>query len=319
MDIDIFNGDADGIIALLQLRLHQPLKSKLVTGVKRDIQLLKQVEAGKGDQLVVLDISMAKNHQALERLLAAGASVFYVDHHQSGEIPNHPGLTAIIDTRPDVCTSLLVNDYLHGKYRAWAVAAAFGDNLNESAVKAAEPLSLDNDELEQLKQLGVCINYNGYGSTPEDLHIHPADLFKELLPFSSPFEFIHEKADIFQQLQQAYVEDMEKAQHIEPEYETDLVAVFILPNEAWARRISGVYGNYLANKYPQRAHAVLSVNADNGYLVSVRAPLNNKSGADELCSQFETGGGRKAAAGINHLPAAQLSHFIQVFEQQFSR
>jgi hypothetical protein len=27
--------------------------------------------------------------------------------------------------------------------------------------------------------------------------------------------------------------------------------------------------------------------------------LSNKSGADELCKSFETGGGRKAAAGIN--------------------
>ncbi|OYW81954.1 MAG: hypothetical protein B7Z22_14920, partial [Hyphomonas sp. 32-62-5] len=41
------------------------------------------------------------------------------------------------------------------------------------------------------------------------------------------------------------------------------------------------------------------------YVVSVRAPLSNKAGADILCSQFATGGGRKAAAGINHLDAAE--------------
>ena len=65
--------------------------------------------------------------------------------------------------------------------------------------------------------------------------------------------------------------------------------------------MSGVYGNDLANQSPDRAHAVLT-DIDGGYLVSVRAPLNNRSGADEVCRQFDTGGGRAAAAGINKLP-----------------
>ncbi len=42
---DVFNGDADGICALLQLRLANPLESILVTGVKRDIRLLQRVDA----------------------------------------------------------------------------------------------------------------------------------------------------------------------------------------------------------------------------------------------------------------------------------
>ncbi|EMI16065.1 phosphoesterase, DHHA1, partial [Rhodopirellula maiorica SM1] len=54
---DIFNGDADGICALHQLRLADPQPSRLVTGVKRDINLLKRVSADAGDQLTVLDIS----------------------------------------------------------------------------------------------------------------------------------------------------------------------------------------------------------------------------------------------------------------------
>ena len=39
--IDIFNGDADGILALHQLRLTNPQKSRLITGVKRDTKLLQ--------------------------------------------------------------------------------------------------------------------------------------------------------------------------------------------------------------------------------------------------------------------------------------
>jgi hypothetical protein len=54
-----------------------------------------------------------------------------------------------------------------------------------------------------------------------------------------------------------------------------------------------------------------------GYLVSVRAPLNNKSGADVLCRQFETGGGREAAAGINHLPENDLDRFLSAFRDSF--
>ena len=48
-------------------------------------------------------------------------------------------------------------------------------------------------------------------------------------------------------------------------------------------------------------------------MVSVRAPLNNKKGADQICRQFPTGGGRAAAAGINNLAASDLAKFTDVF------
>jgi hypothetical protein len=48
-DYDVFNGDADGICALVQLRQLEPRDAILVTGVKRDISLLKQVDAVDGD------------------------------------------------------------------------------------------------------------------------------------------------------------------------------------------------------------------------------------------------------------------------------
>ena len=46
---DVFNGDADGICALQQLRLAEPRDAVLVTGVKRDIALLDRVPARAGD------------------------------------------------------------------------------------------------------------------------------------------------------------------------------------------------------------------------------------------------------------------------------
>ena len=36
-DYDVFNGDADGICALVQLRQAEPRDTTLVTGVKRNI------------------------------------------------------------------------------------------------------------------------------------------------------------------------------------------------------------------------------------------------------------------------------------------
>jgi hypothetical protein len=317
MQYDVFNGDADGICALVQLRLAQSVTSKLITGVKRDIRLLEKLSAQENDRVTVLDISLEKNRTALARILGQGAKVFYVDHHQSGDIPRHPNLEALIDTSANTCTSLLVDHYLKGKYRAWAVTAAFGDNLIASAKNAAHSLSLTETRLKQIHDLGVCINYNAYGDSLTDLHFAPDELYRELAPYTSPFDFIADNSAVYQKLLAGYAEDMALARQTQPEYRTPAIAVYILPDEAWARRVNGVFGNALANQNPACAHAVLSYNAQGGYQVSVRAPLTTKSGADELCSSFTTGGGRKSAAGINHLPLDQLPAFINAFEQKY--
>jgi len=56
---------------------------------------------------------------------------------------------------------------------------------------------------------------------------------------------------------------------------------------------------------------------DGDFRISVRAPLANKSGEDELCMAFPTGGGRTAAAGINALPAAMCDTFIDAFRPRY--
>jgi len=311
---DVFNGDADGICALHQLRLADPADSELVTGPKRDISLLKRAKAHAGDHVTVLDIALSKNRDALDRLLAAGAQVRYFDHHQPGDIPAHPHFEAHIDTDANVCTSLLVNQYLHGRQQAWAVAAAFGDNLADAARQAAVSLGLSADRLAQLQSLGECLNYNGYGETLDDLFYDPADLYRQLRPFTDPFAFIAE-SPAYQTLKTGYQEDMAHAVAVSAAEGHPSGRIFMLPAEKWARRISVVFGNQLAVDSPAQAHAVLTAKPDGGYVVSVRAPLIAKAGADVLCSQFETGGGRKGAAGINHLPESELGRFIASFFQ----
>jgi oligoribonuclease NrnB/cAMP/cGMP phosphodiesterase (DHH superfamily) len=315
--IDVFNGDADGICALLQLQLYSPRSSRLVTGIKRDINLLDKVQADAGDRVTALDISLDKNRQGLHRLLDAGAEVFYADHHFAGEIPQHPKLTALINTDANICTSLIIDDYLDGKFRAWAVTGAFGDNLFQSARDTASKLKLDDGRMDELHKLGTYINYNGYGQSIDDLHFRPDELFRSLLAYSSPFDFIADKSSAYELLENGFLEDIDRARSTKPEFETENIAVYILDDEIWARRVTGVYSNELANQTPSRAHAVLTHNKRGGYQVSVRAPLQNKTGADELCRQFPEGGGRKAAAGINHLEKGALPQFIEKFRGQY--
>ncbi|MDE3271261.1 DHH family phosphoesterase [Pseudoalteromonas sp. G4] len=318
MNYDVFNGDADGIIALLQLQLANPTPSKKITGVKRDIQLLKQVDAKAGDNIRVLDISMEKNIEALKRCLDAGAEVFYADHHRAGDIPSSDKLTAHIDLDANTCTSLIVSELLDKQFHLWAITAAYGDNMIAAANAEADKLGLSQEQKDKLKALGIYINYNGYGSEIEDLHFHPAALFELLLAYSSPLQLIEQKDSIFYQLEGLYIADMDKAQAAEVMFENNAVKVILLEDAPWARRVSGVLGNELANQSPEKAHAVLTHHKDSGYTVSIRAPLNNKQGADQVVTQFATGGGRAAAAGINQLAEVELERFYQVFGDYYS-
>lgn len=320
MHYDIFNGDADGIIALLQLRLADPIDSTLVTGVKRDIQLVSQVKANADDTLTILDISMAKNHAALQQVLESGATVFYADHHQSGDIPDYANLDANIDLDANTCTGLIIDALLAGQYHLWAITAAYGDNLIAKADGLAISASLNEEEREQLKELGTLINYNGYGSDISELHYHPAELFKLLKPYSSPFDAISDTHSPYHQLKHAYQQDIQHAFDSsaggipQTDYQSESLRLYKLRDGVASRRVSGVLGNQLANQKPSSAHAVLTQNSDETYTVSLRAPLNNKQGAGDVCSQFETGGGRAAAGGINALPEDQVQYLIEAIE-----
>ncbi len=309
---DVFNGDADGICALQQLRLAEPLESIAVTGVKRDVGLLARVQAAEGDRVTVLDISLDSNRAALDRVLAAGARVRYFDHHFPGEIPVHPGLECHVETLPHKGTSLLVDEYLGGRHRAWAVVGTFGDNFDVAARRAAEPLGLREAELVRLRDLGICLNYNSYGENLADLYFAPDGLFRRLHPYADPLAFMAEDS-AFAVLSEGYADDMARAQAVLPALDRPRHRLVILPADAWARRVGGVWANALALQSPERAHALLTRLSAGGFVVSVRAPLAHPEGADVLCRAFDTGGGRKAAAGINVLPEADYDRFVARF------
>jgi hypothetical protein len=316
MHFDVFNGDADGICALLQLRLATPIDSVLITGAKRDIALLQRVDAQPGDEVTALDISVVVNRQALLALLDRGVKVEYFDHHFAGELPKHAGLEAHIDTSPGVCTGILVDRYLAGKHRIWAVVAAFGDNLASEAQQLAGPLALDAARLADLRKLGETLTYNAYGDSDADLIAHPSGLYLTLLRCADPFRFVHTEA-VFRKISESRRQDLDLAQQVRPERALAGANVYMLPDAPWSRRVRGVFGNELANHSPELAHAILTPNGQGGYTVSVRAPLAKRIGADALCRQFATGGGRSTAAGIDHLPTDQLREFVRRLDQAF--
>ena len=316
---DVFNGDADGICALHQLRLNTPQPdSRLVTGVKRDIRLLRRLTDIEHASITVLDISLDRNRDALLTLLERGNRIVYIDHHFSGDIPGHPNLEAHIDPAPQTCTSLIVDKLLGGRYRPWAVVGAFGDNLDEAAHEAASSLNLTEDELAQLRETGILLNYNGYGAELADLFFPPDELFRQVRQFTDPLTF-YEESPALRTLQQGYHEDLARARKARPVLENESGRIFELPAAPWSRRVAGVFANELARQKKNLAHALIMPNEDGSLRISVRAPLARRTGADLLCRQFPTGGGRAAAAGINQLPVTMRKQFLTAFTRQFSQ
>jgi single-stranded DNA-specific DHH superfamily exonuclease len=308
---DVCNGDADGLCAVLQWRLHAPAAATLVTGLKRELSLLERVAARAGDEVNVFDLSMQRNHAALLRLLDAGVRVRYFDHHAPPELPAHALLEAHIDCGSEVCTSLLVDRHIGGALRAWALVGAYGDNLAQVADPLALAAGFGEGDRRRLRRLGEAINYNAYGDDEQDVFIPPARLHAILSRYGDPRDMLaHEGiADEIDALRRA---DLRQAISRPPCWQDAGGSVLVLPDEAWSRRVLGCLANELANAEPQRAHAVLTLQRGGGYAVSVRSPLARPGGAHELCSRFG-GGGRALAAGIDGLPEADLDRFVAAF------
>jgi hypothetical protein len=316
---DVFNGDADGICSLHQLRLNDSHpKASLITGVKRDISLLTKIDNVWDSTITVLDVSLDRNRDSLTKLLSQGNHIHYIDHHFSGPIPDSEKIKVHIDPQPMTCTSVIVDSLLQGEYRTWAIAGAFGDNLDETALELAATLNLDDNKVEKLKEIGVLLNYNGYGATLDDLFFPPDDLYRQVHEYKNPFEF-YTSSQSMEILRSGYHDDMTRALASEPILEESQGRIYQLAGEPWARRVAGVFSNTLAREQPDLAHGLIIPNSDGTLRISVRAPLSNRTGADVLCRQFPTGGGRTAAAGINNLPPEQSKAFLNAFLEQFSK
>lgn len=305
---DIFNGDADGLCALHQLRLAEPRQSTLVTGVKRDIGLLARVSPQAGDMLTVLDVSLDTNREALHDALNSGAHVRYFDHHYAGEIPHHPRLESHIDTSADICTSLIVDRYLEGRFRAWAVVAAFGDNLRARAYSHAAMLGMTGPDVGMLRALGEALNYNAYGESIGDLLFHPEQLYRRMQPYADPLAFCAQAPEL-DRLRDASADDLERAAALPIEAVGEMAVAVFLPEAPWSRRVAGTFANELSRQHVDRTVALL-VRRGAGYQVSLRAPEHGAAPMHLLARQFESGNGRTRSAGIQFLPEKDLARLF---------
>jgi hypothetical protein len=134
--------------------------------------------------------------------------------------------------------------------------------------------------------------------------------------YRDPRHFLFDEP-VFNVLRNAYAEDLFRAGELEPYRETDGAAIYVLPDAAWSRRVNGLFGNRLAQADPKRAHAVL-VTKPGGYSVGLRTPVEKPRGAGALCEQFEGGGGREGAAGIDTLSERDFDRFVEALERAFS-
>jgi len=309
----VFNGDADGICAAHQYYLSKPTDFATVTGVKRDISLLKKIKSLQNEIISVFDIAIEKNLTELEKLLNNGCSIRWFDHHVSENIPQHENFTFQIDTSPLVNTSFLVSQYL-GKPSRWAIIGLCGDNISKTAEHLAKDFDLSEGDYSQLYEAGELLNYNGYGESTDDLHIHPADLLTSMASYADPFDYLNNTSTV-NNLRDGMKGDLNQAESIKEITE----GVFRFPDEKWARRAIGVFANRKIKESPDKACAVLIEKQNGGsFLVSVRSPLYSRKSAAELCKKFPTGGGRIKAAGINKLPHDQLSQFVDRFKKFYA-
>lgn len=312
---DIFNGDADGLCALQQLRLAEPVVATCVTGAKRDIALVERVVPAPGDRFTVCDISLESNLEATRRALDAGARIRWFDHHRAGEPFEHPGIERHIDLSAAMCTSAIVDRHLGGAHRAWAVVGAFGDNLGATARSLAAMLELDERATGVLRRLGESLNYNAYGDDVRELLFDPEDLHRRMRGIADPLRFA-EDDPTFGTLEASMQDDLERSSALAPILESASVACFELPDAAWSRRVSGVLANRLAREHPGRAHALLTPSRGM-FTVSIRAPIDAPKGADLVAIGFAGGGGRAGAAGINGLPTEDVPGLLKALRRVY--
>lgn len=322
-DFDVFNGDADGICALHQLRLADPRDAELITGAKREISLLARVnvildtEARQAGRITVLDISVERNRVALERLLDRGAAVQWFDHHEPGQPPVHPRFEPWLDTDSAVCTSILVDRYLGGRYRRWAICAAFGDNMMASALALARlpgPEQVSREaELQSLKRIGEALNYNAYAADTGTAVLAPEELYRQLAGITDPLAL----ADWgpIRTLARMSLEDLQAAMGTGPILDLPRGCAWLLPPTVAARRARGLLGQHLRGVAGSRALLIIAPDGQGFLDISVRCPANAVRPASDFARRYDGGGGRATAAGIDHLPADRLDALLIDFER----
>ena len=315
IEYDLFNGDADGIISVHQYRMFKPKKTNLVSGIKRDVTLLRHCDSIKNTKINVFDISVLSNEEYIDSILKKNNKIIWYDHHETGGRVSADNIKISVDTDPNTCTNIIVDKTLGGIYRPWTICGAFGDNLHDKANELN--ISFNEEQMKIFQEVGETLNYNGYGLKIEDLNAHPKDVLLDLMNYESPFEY-HSKSELFNKIKNQMKLDREKLESSEVLYRSHAGEVLLLPPGQEATRYSGIFSNKKSTDNPDLAFAIITHGNNNTYRVSIRSPQNNPFGASELALRFPSGGGREKAAGINELKKVDLKKFIYNFCQVYA-
>jgi hypothetical protein len=311
----VFNGDADGLCGQHILFLEFGPPSLRVTGLKRDIELLRRLPTDAAGHVHALDISLKRNLPALSVLLDRGnVKVTWYDHHEPGQPPSHPSLELHVNQAPETCTAAIVNAVRGHRHPLWAALAAFGDNQPATGSSLASAGGASAHEAQLLRRAGSLVNYNAYGEVPSDQLFPAGDLAKRMEAYSSALDFCWD-APIFGPLAAQFEADREALQSLSPLADLPRAKAFVVPDAPFARRYAGTWANERALERPEEALAVLHAVSD-GYRVSLRSPRAGGPAASDLAMEFG-GGGRKLAAGIDALPAGELERFLRRFAGYF--
>ena len=151
----------------------------------------------------------------------------------------------------------------------------------------------------------------------EDLHFHPADLYRRLAAFDDPLEFAA-RDRAFETLQTGYQSDLARAQQVAPRLATaDPPRDWCCRTSHGRRRVSGPWANQLATANPQRAHAVL-VRRGDGYTVSVRAPRPGRRARMPCAAASSPAADAQRQLASPPCRRTELERFIAEFQRAFA-
>lgn len=314
----VFNGDADGLCSqhILFLELGPPRLR--VTGLKREIELIRRLPPVPGASVHAMDISLKRNLEALRALLDLGnVHVTWYDHHEPGAAPSHPALVLHVNQAAEACTAAIVNAVRGHRHPLWASMAAFGDGLPATGSALASAGGASSHEAQALRRAGILLNYNAYGEQPGDQLFPAADLAARMEPYREALDFCM-AGEVFGPLAEQFASDEEAFGSLDPLVDAPRAKAFVVPDAAFARRYAATWANERANRNPEEALAVLHALPDGAYRISLRSPRSSGivPAASDLASEFG-GGGRRLAAGIDALPAADLERFARRFADYF--
>ena len=298
--LDVCAGDADALCAVLQWRLHEPKAAQMVSGPLCATASLGRFQLLPGDDVLVCNVPF--NSQPAPGMSGpiGNARVQYLDCRGQAPGDSSPYSKAGHSTDAKVCTSLLVNHLLQGKFGGWALVGAYGSQVQQGVNAHALQLGFSAGARKRLQRLGEVITYNAEVIHPRYLYAEPATLYARLLRYDDPLEFLQSEslADELDELRQS---DLQTGLAWKPYWRDAHASVYVLPDEAWAARVARYLKSRLAILDPERAIAVLSPAGTGSYRAAVQPGLMVRNAVTPKKWLIE------------HLPMNEVDNFVGAF------